>query len=239
MQRSSSFIIQFILVFLMGWSIFGYAEEIDPEEGDELVVSYCRECHSLARVYQTPYTKAQWEEAIDRMIKEGLEINSADRGNITTYLASLHKPDSILKLIGNFHFILVHFPIALILIIGLFELIAILTGELPQINLLHWLWRLALLSILPVIMLGFFLVLGNEHLSATLMWHRNLALLTALLTLVGLILREIAVKNPQKSMIWGYRLVLLLMMGAVGLTGHLGGISVHGDFVTSLMESFF
>ena len=133
-----------------------------------------------------------------------------------------------MTLLGRIHPLVIHFPIALVLVAALAELIATVTGRLY--------WRTVAVANLRAgaafgviaAIAGWFLprVLGLDS-TALLEWHRWIGTLAALLIVVAALGSGGA--DRRSPMAFGlYRLTLFAAAALVAVTGHLGGTLVWG-----------
>jgi uncharacterized membrane protein len=130
--------------------------------------------------------------------------------------------------LGRIHPLVIHFPIALVLIAALAELIATITGRLY--------WRTVGVANVRVgaafgviaATAGWFLprVLGLDS-SALLEWHRWLGTLAASLIVVAALVSAGAERRSPTGFQL-YRLTLYSAAALVAVTGHLGGLLVWG-----------
>lgn len=139
--------------------------------------------------------------------------------------------EGALGTVGKLHPLLVHFPIAWLLLLGLVDglTFGLRRGHWARAGL--WLLALAVLSAIPAVVTG---LLRADHvqdpkLIEELVEHRNLALMTLGAAALALALRVIR-RNELSGL---YRLLYLaLIVGAMGLviaTGHHGGMLVYGE----------
>jgi uncharacterized membrane protein len=133
-----------------------------------------------------------------------------------------------MTLLGRIHPLVIHFPIALVLVAALAELIATSTGRLY--------WRTVAVANLRAgaafgviaAIAGWFLprVLGLDS-TALLEWHRWIGTLAALLIVVAALGSAGADRrSPMEFRL--YRLTLFSAAALVAVTGHLGGLLVWG-----------
>jgi uncharacterized membrane protein len=133
---------------------------------------------------------------------------------------------------GAFHPLVVHFPIALLLTAAFLELISVWIKDHSglrfaiAVNLL-----LGTLGAVIAATLGWMDAahIGFEpDLKPILAWHRWLGTSVAIGSLLttGLWFRSERIR--QTGGLWIYRVALLLLAVALGVTGHLGGLLVYG-----------
>lgn len=152
----------------------------------------------------------------------------------------------LIDFIGRTHLVVLHFPIALVIVAALVELSRALIPRLtrrayrqpfrpgPTATILL---ALALLTTAHTVTSG--LILGfSEPPKVDL--HRILGIVSAVLVLLTVIALLLARVAPTRAAPQFYLVLLVLSAGAVGFTGHLGGNLTHGTgFLTRpLMEMF-
>ena len=135
-------------------------------------------------------------------------------------------------LIGRLHPLLVHFPIGLVLIAAVAEVVAMATGL--------WDWRavavanvrVGALFAIGAAMAGWRLA-SSPGIEATssLEWHRWLGTIAAL-AVAGAALTTAGARDRSAFALWIYRITLFWAAALVAVTGHLGGLLVWGaDFL--------
>jgi len=133
--------------------------------------------------------------------------------------------------VGRFHPLVVHFPIALIIFAGLAELLFMASGKeylsLCSRLMLNFSAGFAVFSVL----LGFADATDvpiQANLRSTFEVHRFMGITTAVLALLAALLARRVANDGSVWLVRLYRLVLLLAMLSVGVTGHFGGTLVFG-----------
>ena len=137
-----------------------------------------------------------------------------------------------MALIGRLHPLLVHFPIGLVLIAAMAEVVAMTTGR--------WDWRaMAVTNVragavftLGAAIAGWRLA-SSPGIEATssLEWHRWLGTIAAV-AVFGAALATAGARGRSPLAVWVYRITLFWAATLVALTGHLGGQLVWGaDFL--------
>ena len=133
-----------------------------------------------------------------------------------------------MAVIGRLHPLLVHFPIGLVLIAAMAEVIAMTTG-LSE-------WRAVALGNLragAVFATGAAIagwrLASSQGIEATssLEWHRWLGGIAAV-AVVGAALATAGVRGRSPSGVWIYRITLFWAAVLVAVTAHLGGVLVWG-----------
>jgi uncharacterized membrane protein len=136
-----------------------------------------------------------------------------------------------MALIGRFHPLLVHFPIALILIAAIAELVAV-TTRFPE-------WHTVAVAnvragaAFAVVAAGAGWLLATSRIveaSLGLEWHRWLGVMAALATVVAAVTtRDI---DRPSGPLWLYRIALFSAAALVAVAGHFGAVLVWGaDFL--------
>jgi uncharacterized membrane protein len=137
-----------------------------------------------------------------------------------------------MSFIGRFHPLIVHFPIALVMVAAWAEGVAIATDDSR--------WRtVAIVNVrtgaafaLAAAIAGWQLVstLGIES-SQLIEWHRWLGVIAALLTAAAAI-ATLRIERRASRDVWVYRTALFCAATVVAATGHVGGLLVWGgDFL--------
>lgn len=177
-----------------------------------------------------------WQDAVGRMVEQGLDITADEKVDVVAFLAAQQESPSVSEAIGQFHFLMLHFPIVLIVVVGVAELWRLRHGAPLCRDTLHALVRLAVVTTVLTILFGLTLVSEWGTKPALLEWHRDAGLLTGACVIVAWLFRERAVRAQATFAAKGYRVALWAALLAVGLTGHLGGTLVHGDPLAGLLD---
>jgi uncharacterized membrane protein len=155
-------------------------------------------------------------------------LEDPERYDISSFPPVAEAPRDWRQLAGNLHPLLVHFPIALLLVAALLELLhlwrpAPLLRDTAVVNLV--------IAALGGVAAGATGWLAGEHasppgeLATVLVWHRWLGLSTVTLCLAA---AGLGWRARRGSLVWPYRVVLWLGAVLVSATGYLGGALVHG-----------
>jgi uncharacterized membrane protein len=136
-----------------------------------------------------------------------------------------------MALTGRFHPLLVHFPIALVLIAAVAELVS-LTTQLPD-------WHMVAVANIragaafAVASAGAGWILASSRIveaSQGLEWHRYLGLMAALAAVAAALATGEIDRPPSR--LWLYRIALFSAAGLVAVAGHFGAVLVWGaDFL--------
>jgi len=138
-----------------------------------------------------------------------------------------------MTLLGRLHPLLVHFPIALILIAAIAELVAMATRVAE--------WRVV--AVVNIRAGAVFAVgagvagwlLASSHMvepSLGLEWHRWLGIAAAIVASGAALISGGVVRDRSPRAMWMYRAAVFSAAGLVGVAGHLGAVLVWGaDFL--------
>ena len=136
-----------------------------------------------------------------------------------------------MALTGRLHPLLVHFPIALILIAAIAELVSV-TARFPQ-------WHTVAVaniragSAFAVASAGAGWLLASSRIveaSHALEWHRWLGLMAALAAVAAALATGKIDRRPRR--LWLYRIALFSAAASVAVAGHFGAVLVWGaDFL--------
>jgi len=135
-----------------------------------------------------------------------------------------------MALIGRLHPLLVHFPIALILIAAVAEVVALVT-QFPE-------WHVVAVAnvragaAFAMVTVGAGWLLASSRIveaSPALEWHRWLGVMTAVAAIAAALTTG---DDGRPGRQWRYRVALFLAAALVGVAGHLGAVLVWGaDFL--------
>ncbi|HKV98358.1 MAG TPA: DUF2231 domain-containing protein [Vicinamibacterales bacterium] len=137
-----------------------------------------------------------------------------------------------MAVLARFHPLLVHFPIALVIVAAAAEAGALLTGDRR--------WRaIAVANVCAGAPAAVISAVAGWLLASTLgldptsilVWHRWLGAAGAGVTVVAA-LATVAVRRESSRGLWVYRIALVLATLLIAVAGHLGGLMVWGaDFL--------
>ncbi len=136
------------------------------------------------------------------------------------------------QFIGRFHVLLVHLPIGFIILLAVFEALALL----PRFKSLAAASRPILVLSVPAVLgtaaTGWLLARGGDYDAGLLTWHRWIGV-TAAIAIIGLLVIQGAGWQRIYRAGLGFTLVL------VSLAGHWGGSLTHGrDYLTEFAPSW-
>jgi len=136
-----------------------------------------------------------------------------------------------MTLTGRLHPLLVHFPIALILIAAIAELLSMIT-RFPE-------WHVVAVANIragaafAIVTAGAGWLLASSRIveaSPVLEWHRWLGLTAALAAVAAALTTGDADRPPRQ--LWRYRIALIAAAAVVAVAGHFGAVLVWGaDFL--------
>jgi uncharacterized membrane protein len=137
---------------------------------------------------------------------------------------------NIIHRLGTFHPILLHFPIALIVMTAVSELLFCWYSSSLFEQASRFMIIAAAITAIPTALSG--LAFGyNAHYEGIFFtlfwWHRLFGIFTVLLTIVASVLRELYLRK-QRNTLRAYYLCLFIAFISVNLTGYLGGGMTFG-----------
>ena len=131
--------------------------------------------------------------------------------------------------LGRLHPLIVHFPIALIVIGGIMEISKIGRFQSNLRTGTNWMVFIGTAGAIFATVLG--LILGNtgSYAGENFEWHQWFGISTAIMSGITAISLWIILKYKQNKLIIVYRIGLFLAVFSVFLTGHYGGSLTHGE----------
>lgn len=146
--------------------------------------------------------------------------------SIQTNEINANDPRDLIDWIGNFHFLFLHFPIALIIMVGIAEVLfrskqALIYNEAARFMLIA-----ALFTTIPTVLFGYALGYGASYngIEYTFyIWHMWLGITLLILTFIAVYLREYTNRYRE------YCVVLSSMILILFITGYLGGYLTLGE----------
>ncbi len=131
---------------------------------------------------------------------------------------------------GRFHPTIVHFPIALLLLAGVIEILG--KGKETR-RAVPMLLFVAAWGAIVAAVAGLYLGQGAGYDMDTFMWHQRLGIIVAVLASFAFVWRSrsgaASEENPTPEPRRAFGGLMLLLIGLVGYTGHLGGTLTHGE----------
>ena len=137
--------------------------------------------------------------------------------------------------IGKLHVVIVHFPIALAVCAVLADLLWLATRKDSFKNAGMYCLGLAAISAFPVVITGLIKVWGRELGGGYLFMHKYLGIASFVIAVLAAGLRLGCRQQMKKWWLVGYCVLMLALAICIALTGHYGGILVHGqDFLSDI-----
>lgn len=140
------------------------------------------------------------------------------------------------EFLGRLHPLIVHFPIALIIVAALMELFTFgrFNAKIrPGIIILAAIGAVSAILAAPM---GWLLAANEGTSGEVLDLHKWIGVGTAVFSVITLLFLRKASRNPTSSQIKAYRTVLFITAICVSITGHFGGSLTHGeDFLTEVL----
>ena len=133
--------------------------------------------------------------------------------------------DKIIKWVGNFHPILLHFPIALITMAAVSELLFFWNGNPLFDQASRFMILSAAVTVIPTVLTGLAYGYNAQYegvMASYFWWHRFFGIFTALLAIITAVIREFPSTRAA------YYLCLFLLFISVNVTGFLGGSLTFG-----------
>jgi uncharacterized membrane protein len=138
----------------------------------------------------------------------------------------------ILQFFGRLHPLVVHFPIALLIVAAFFELLTINGKRIGLRESIRWLVFLGAISALVATAFGWLLQSTDDYAGSLVQSHQNFGIATAVLALLSAYLLHQS--QRRESLRKSYRFLLLASVGTLTVAGHLGANLTHGeDYLTS------
>src|SRR5687768_16246230 len=140
------------------------------------------------------------------------------------------------KFLGRLHPLIVHFPIGLLVVALLLELLALNKKNhnlRPGINLLL---IIGALSSVAAVVFGLFLKTQDEYSGDLITIHQWSGIATAILAIATMTLHARITGQNKSNLIKVYRVVLIVTVVSLTIAGHYGASLTHGaDFLTSTL----
>lgn len=148
-------------------------------------------------------------------------------GSLFAEVALEKSSEGWLRLFGNYHFILLHFPIALIIMACVAELLFCWRKKVEYDFVVNFLLISAAILVIPTAFSGLSLEESGsvtEKLQPLLEWHEFFGFFTLSLTIITVIIRNFF---KWRSL---YLCCLFLLFISVIVTSHIGGMMAFEDF---------
>lgn len=135
--------------------------------------------------------------------------------------------------LGEFHPVIIHFPIALIFTAFVFDILFFLNRRELFQSIASWLIIIVAFILIPTAFTGFlakdFYPVGDPDVTR----HQNMALATIIYTIAYAILRGYVFFNHQAFSLYLYLILSLINVGLIDITAEFGGIVVRGKGIMS------
>lgn len=135
----------------------------------------------------------------------------------------------IFQFLGPFHPIVLHFPIAFLLLAAVTEFFMLLSKE-PWLKGASWLLLIsgATTAVLAA-SLGYLLSQSGDYDAETMAWHMRFGIGVAVLSVLSIVFKAMSRRRGGWIVSLPYRLTLSLSVAAVFAAGHFGGTLTHGQ----------
>lgn len=144
--------------------------------------------------------------------------------------------NNFLFFLGRFHPLVLHLPIGALIILFCMEIINAKKPELhldAACNILLW---FSVFSVIPTVILGFFLAASGNYNDEALNIHQWLGWFTAIICVWLLVLRSKKTKKSPNNISKIYKVTLFVNVVLLSLAGHFGGNLTHGsNYLTKYM----
>ncbi len=142
-----------------------------------------------------------------------------------------HGMGRLIRFVGKFHSVAVHFPVALIVVAALAEVLAFVTKKSLFRDAARFSLVVGAMVGIAAVAVGWSAGAFTNYpteLSRTFVLHKWLGTCIGVLLVVAAILCEVYHRRGSRAAGAGYRLILAVAVVLIGLTGHFGGILVYG-----------
>jgi uncharacterized membrane protein len=143
---------------------------------------------------------------------------------------SLSTTDRLIRFLGKFHLLLLHFPIALLIAAGVGELLSLRRPQEPPSVVSRFCLTLAAVAVIPTVALGWLHAASGYGVGSaqTLSLHRWLGTITGAWILIAAVC---VWRDARSGRFWRGRIMLAVGILLVAGTAHAGGLLAHGrDF---------
>ena len=140
--------------------------------------------------------------------------------------------------LGDLHVVIVHFPIALAVSAVLADLLWLVTRKDIFRNAGMYCLVLAGISAVPVVVTGLIKVWGREFggdYLFTVTVHKYMGIASCIVAILAAVIRLRCRGQMKKWWLIGYCILMFALAVCIGITGHYGGMLVHGaDFLSDI-----
>lgn len=144
----------------------------------------------------------------------------------------------IVIFLGRFHPLVVHLPIGFLLLAGLFEWMGRKEKYTSLKEAATFTLLLGAISSVAAAALGYLLSLGGGYNESTLDWHMWMGIFVCVVSIVAYLYKANIIPTFSRLPQTAYMGVMVIMLGSLGYTGHLGGSLTHGStYLTQYMPN--
>lgn len=140
------------------------------------------------------------------------------------------------QLLGRLHPLIVHFPIGLLFVGLVFELLTLNKKNRELRSAIHIILSIGAASALVAALLGWFLETQDDYGGDTLAVHKWSGIATAIMAAIAVVLHRQVFRAQRQYLLKAYRAVLIATVAGVTVAGHFGAALTHGpDFITGVL----
>ena len=141
------------------------------------------------------------------------------------------------QFLGRLHPMVVHFPIGLLVVALLLELLTFKKQNSAELRkVINLLLIIGAVSALVAVLFGWLLKTNDDYAGDILLVHQWAGIATAVLAIISVALHHAIVNHHRTHLLITYRAVLMFAVFGVTLAGHYGASLTHGDdFLTSVL----
>jgi uncharacterized membrane protein/mono/diheme cytochrome c family protein len=147
----------------------------------------------------------------------------------TSVMAAEASQGDILKFLGRLHPMVLHFPIGLLTIALLLEMIALFKKDPGFRQAISVVLILGMVSAILTALFGWLLSRGGGYDADLVWWHRLQGISVAVLSVLVVLCRRFYHRGKNVLLRVGYRLLLMVCVGILLLAGHNGASMTHGS----------
>lgn len=147
----------------------------------------------------------------------------------TSVMAAEASQGDILKFLGRLHPMVLHFPIGLLTIALLLEMIALFKKDPGFRQAISVVLILGTVSAILTALFGWLLSRGGGYDADLVWWHRLQGISVAVLSVLVVLCRRFYHRGQNVFLRVGYRLLLMVCVGLLLLAGHNGASLTHGS----------
>ena len=138
------------------------------------------------------------------------------------------------EFLGRLHPILVHFPVSLLLIAAVMEVLTFRKFQSPLRTGINWLVFIGAGGAALSAFFGWLLASSGSYGGDTFTAHQWIGIATAIVGILLAVSLWVAIRNKSNGLVKVYQILLLLAAVGVSVAGHYGGYLTHGqDYLSS------